>query len=133
MNGQVSTQRSSGFPRSFHVLVKPVGSRCNLDCTYCYYLHKDDLPAHGAPGRISDELLEKFVRQYIAGQEIHEVVFNWHGGEPALAGLDFYRKVVELQQKYAGTIHVRNDSRPTACCWTRRGASSSGTTGSTWG
>jgi len=109
MNGQATTERSSGFPRSFHVLVKPVGSRCTLDCTYCYYLHKDDLPAHRAPSRISDELLEKFVRQYIGGQEIDEVVFNWHGGEPSLAGLDFYRKVVELQQKYADAIRVRND------------------------
>jgi uncharacterized protein len=58
---------------------------------------------------MADELLEEFIRQYIAGQEVGEVVFNWHGGEPALLGLDFFRRVVELQQKYAGRTRVAND------------------------
>ena len=109
MTGQASTQPSSGFPRSFHVVAKPVGSLCNLDCTYCYYLHKDDLTPQRPSGRMADELLEEFIRQYIAGQEVEEVVFNWHGGEPALLGLDFFRRVVELQRKYAGTMRVGND------------------------
>ena len=104
MNHQTFPQRSP-FPRSFHVVAKPAGSRCNLDCTYCYYLHKGGLQ----PGRIADDLLEEFIRQYTAGQEIDEVVFNWHGGEPALLGLDFYHNIIKLQRKYAGTIHVRND------------------------
>ena len=104
-----SPQGTRVFPRSFHVVAKPVGSLCNLDCTYCYYLHKDDLLPDRPAGRIADDLLEEFIRQYIAGQEVDEVVFNWHGGEPALLGLDFYRKVVERQQKYAGTIRVGND------------------------
>lgn len=109
MTGQAHTQRLSGSPRSFHVVTKPVGSLCNLDCTYCYYLHKEDVLPDRTSGRIPDDLLEEFIRQYIAGQEIDEVVFNWHGGEPALLGLDFYRKVIELQQKHAGTMRVRND------------------------
>ncbi len=60
-------------------------------------------------GRISDELLEEFIRQYIAGQEVDRVVFNWHGGEPALLGLDFFRKAIDIQRKYAGAMRVDND------------------------
>jgi uncharacterized protein len=90
-------------------VAKPVGSRCNLDCTYCYYLHKEDLLPDRTPGRIADGLLEEFVRQYIAGQEVDEVNFNWHGGEPALLGLDFYRRVVQLQQKHAATKRIKNE------------------------
>lgn len=95
--------------RSFHVVAKPLGSQCNLECMYCYYLHKDDLLSNAPTGRISDEVLEEFIRQYITGQDVDRIVFNWHGGEPALLGVDFYRKVVELQKKYAGTKHVEND------------------------
>jgi uncharacterized protein len=101
--------QSSRFPRSFHVVAKPVGSLCNLDCTYCYYLHKEDLLSDRTAGRIADDLLEEFIRQYIAGQEIEEVVFNWHGGEPVLVGLDFSRRVIELEQEYAGKMSIRND------------------------
>ena len=92
------------YPRSFHVVAKPIGSACNLDCAYCYYHYKDT-----RGGRISDELLEEFIRQYIAGQEDDPVVFNWHGGEPALLGLDFFRRVVELEEKYADGHVVEND------------------------
>lgn len=105
MNDQPSPQQSGPFLRSFHVVAKPVGSLCNLDCTYCYYLHKENL----LPDPTANRLLEEFIRQYIDGQEIDEVVFNWHGGEPALLGLDFYRRVIELQQRYAGTKRIRND------------------------
>jgi len=85
MNTQPPSSEPTSFPRSFHVLAKPVGSQCNLQCTYCYYLHKEDLLPHPAAGRMDEGLLEEFIRQYVAGQEIDEVVFNWHGGEPALA------------------------------------------------
>ena len=98
----MSDQRK--YPRSFHVVVKPIGSRCNLDCAYCYYRYKKT-----DGNRISGDLLEKFIRQYISGQEDDPVVFNWHGGEPALAGLDFFRKVVELERKYAEGHRIRND------------------------
>lgn len=108
-DSQTHAPATSPFPRSFHVLAKPVGSQCNLQCTYCYYLHKEDLLPGRTAGRMDEALLEEFIRQYVAGQEIDEVVFNWHGGEPALAGLDFYRRVVELQARYAGAKRVRND------------------------
>jgi uncharacterized protein len=109
MSDAASSPQTSRPPRSFHVLVKPLGSRCNLDCTYCYYLHKEDLLANSTEGRISDSLLEKFIRQYIAGQEVDFVTFNWHGGEPMLLGLDFYRKVIEVQRRYAGSKRIEND------------------------
>ena len=87
--------------RRFHAMVKPGGSTCNLDCDYCFYLSKETLPGGPGTGRMSDEVLEQFIRQYIAGVTGPEVVFSWQGGEPTLLGLDFYRKVVRLQKKYA--------------------------------
>ena len=89
-------------------MAKPAGL-CNLDCTYCYYLHKQDLLPKTPASRLSDELLEEFIRQCIAGQDVDSVVFTWHGGEPTLLGQDFYRKAVELQQKYAKGKEIRND------------------------
>ena len=90
-------------------MIKAPGSACNLDCGYCYYLHKEDSIPDLATGRMSEELLEEFTRQYIAGQDVDTILFNWHGGEPALLGLDFYRKAVQLQQKYAGGKRIEND------------------------
>ena len=96
--------------RRFHVMVKPGGSTCNLDCTYCFYLSKETLPKGPAPGRMSDETLEKFIQQYIAGVTGPEVVFSWQGGEPTLMGLDFFRKVVALEKKYAKPFQrIEND------------------------
>lgn len=92
---------ASGGMGGFHVMAKPVGSACNLDCTYCYYLSKAHLPGGPASGRMDDETLERFIRQYIESCTTREVVFSWQGGEPALAALDFYRKVIGLQKKYA--------------------------------
>jgi uncharacterized protein len=92
---------SQGASRRFHVMVKPGGSTCNLDCDYCFYLAKDTLPGGPGVGRMSDDLLERFIRQYIDGVTGPQVVFSWQGGEPTLLGLDFYRKVVALQRKYA--------------------------------
>ena len=88
-------------PRRFHVMIKPGGSACNLDCTYCFYLSKATLPDGPGPGRMSDETLEALIRQYIQGVTGPEVVFSWQGGEPTLLGLDFFRRVVELEKKYA--------------------------------
>ena len=86
-------------PRAFHVMVKPRGSICNLDCQYCFYLKKESLYP-GAQFRMSDELLENYTRQYIEAQQSPEVTFAWQGGEPTLMGLDFFRKAVELQARY---------------------------------
>ena len=84
----------------FHAMVKPGGADCNLNCTYCYYLHKNALFGQPARPRMSDEILEKHIREYIAAQTGDEVVFSWQGGEPTLLGLDFFCRVVELQRHY---------------------------------
>lgn len=85
----------------FHVMTKPIGALCNLDCEYCYYLDKKELYSDKQDFRMSEETLEKFIKQYIEAQPDPEVVFSWQGGEPTLRGLDFYRKAVELQSKHA--------------------------------
>jgi uncharacterized protein len=85
----------------FHVMAKPSGSTCNLDCKYCFYLSKERLPDGPGSGPMNDEILELFVRQYIDGVGGPEVVFSWQGGEPTLRGLNFFRRVVALQKKYA--------------------------------
>lgn len=84
----------------FHVMAKPAGSTCNLDCKYCFYLSKETLPNGPGTGQMSDETLELFIRQYVGGVTGPEVVFSWQGGEPTLRGLDFFRRVVALQKKY---------------------------------
>ena len=86
--------------RRFHVMAKPVGALCNLNCAYCYYLSKERLGDGIGNGRMSDEVLDAFVRDYIDGQDSPTVQFAWQGGEPTLLGLDFYRKVVALQAKH---------------------------------
>jgi uncharacterized protein len=96
--------------RRFHVMAKPAGSTCNLDCNYCFYLSKETLPGGPGAGRMSDETLERFIQQYIAGVTGSEVVFSWQGGEPTLMGLDFFRKVVALEKKYARPFQsIQND------------------------
>ena len=85
--------------KPFVVMAKPVGSRCNMRCAYCYYLEKGQFSAHAKQSRMSFTLLEKLIRQTIEASD-GTVSFTWHGGEPTLAGLDFYRKVVELEKKY---------------------------------
>jgi len=84
----------------FHVMVKPRGPICNLDCAYCYYLHKENLYPAGEDFHISDACLETFIRDYIASQPGPEVVLSWQGGEPTLIGLDFFKRSIELQRKY---------------------------------
>jgi len=87
--------------RRFHAMAKPAGSACNLDCRYCFYLSKQHLPGGPGGGHMRDDVLEDFVRGYIEGVTGDEVVFSWQGGEPTLMGLDFFRKVVALQRRYA--------------------------------
>lgn len=84
----------------FHTMVKPSGAQCNLDCTYCFYLHKEDLLHQSKSPRMRDSVLEAHIKQYISAQTGDEVVFTWQGGEPTLMGLDFFRRVVEIQKKY---------------------------------
>jgi uncharacterized protein len=87
--------------RRFHAMAKPAGATCNLDCTYCYYLSKHDLPGGPGPGAMDDEVLERYIAGYIASVTADEVVFTWQGGEPTLRGLGFFEKVVALERKHA--------------------------------
>lgn len=94
------TERQSPRARRFHVMAKPCGAACNLDCTYCYYLHKETLLPH-PPGRMREATLERFIRQYIEANDAESVVFSWQGGEPTLLGIDFFETALRLQKKYA--------------------------------
>lgn len=101
---------TSGVERRFHTTAKPMGATCNLACTYCYYLAKDKLLGREGPRQIPEELLERFIVEYVAAQDAEEVVFTWHGGEPTLAGLPFFRRVIELQRKHTPPgRHLVND------------------------
>lgn len=86
--------------RSFQVFVKPVGPVCNLHCQYCYYLEKKELYENSHLFRMSGDLLEEYVRQQIEATTGETLFFSWHGGEPLLAGIDFYRQAVALQKRY---------------------------------
>lgn len=88
-------------PLAFHIMVKPRGAICNLDCSYCFYLRKEQLFDGSRGFRMPDDVLESFTRQYIEAQCVPQVTFAWQGGEPTLMGLDFFRRAVELQKKYA--------------------------------
>jgi len=92
----------------FHLMTKPVGSLCNLNCTYCYYLEKAHLYPDTANFRMRPEVLEAYVRDYIAAQPGNTVSFAWQGGEPTLLGVDFFRDVVALQQRHAGGKTIEN-------------------------
>ncbi len=94
-------------PTAFTTMIKPVGSLCNLDCEYCYYLGKADLYGGHQP-KMSDELLERYISQYIEAVQVPTVTFCWHGGEPLLAGIDFYEKAVALQNRYKGNKQIEN-------------------------
>lgn len=84
---------------AYQLMIKPVGPSCNLNCTYCYYLPKQKMFKEGV-SRMSDETLEELTRQYIGSQDGKVITFNWQGGEPTLAGLEFFRRAMELQNKY---------------------------------
>ncbi|WP_167332223.1 radical SAM protein [Aeromonas taiwanensis] len=85
----------------FHAMVKPGGARCNIDCDYCFYLHKTELLEHSQHSQMSESTLEQHIRQYIEAQTGNEVVFSWQGGEPTLMGLPFFERIVALQARYA--------------------------------
>src|SRR5437764_6620456 len=97
------TMTAAAQGRGFHVLTKPIGPICNLDCKYCFYLEKEKLYPAEHNWRMSDAVLDAYVRQYIEAQppDAPEIGFAWQGGEPTLLGVDFFRKVVELQRRYS--------------------------------
>ena len=96
------------FAKPLYVMLKPAGAHCNLACKYCYYLEKNKLYPTAQRHLMSDEMLEQFTREYIEAQTMNQVLFTWHGGEPLLRSIDFYRKALSLQQKYAGGRRIAN-------------------------
>lgn len=89
-------------------MTKPIGPLCNLDCKYCFYLEKEGLFPASEKFRMSDEVLEIYIRQYIENQSADQISFAWQGGEPTLLGVDFFHKVVALQRKYSGDKKISN-------------------------
>lgn len=98
--------------RSFSVMVKTAGPVCNLDCDYCYYLEKDALypwkKFNLSSFRMNEEVLEKLIRDYIASQPQQKIEFVWHGGEPTLLGIEYFRKAIAFQKKYADGKEIFN-------------------------
>lgn len=94
------------FEAVMYLMAKPVGAKCNLRCSYCYYLEKD--AGAEVRTRMSDSTLEEFVRQYIGAQTTPEVVFTWHGGEATMAPISFYEKAMDLQRRYADGRRIVN-------------------------
>jgi len=92
----------------FAIIAKPFGPICNLDCRYCFYLEKKRLFRDTSRFQMTPEILETFIRQYIESQDVPEVHFSWQGGEPTLLGVDFFQRVVALQDRYANGKKVTN-------------------------
>ena len=104
----VSATLPAKAPPYFHVLAKPTGSACNLACKYCFFLAKEEFYP-GSRFRMSDELLETYIRQYIEAQRDGQVTIAWQGGEPTLMGLDFYRRAAVYAARYAQPgMHVEH-------------------------
>lgn len=101
-------QTFAPFAKPLYVMTKPVGAVCNLACDYCYYLEKLNLYKDSSKYVMSDELLERFIREYINSQTMPQVLFTWHGGETLMRPLSFYKRVVELQRQYANGRTIDN-------------------------
>ncbi len=101
-------QKASGSCQGLHLLAKPAGPACNLDCEYCFYLEKKALFGAGEKFRMSDAVLGAYITKYITSQPTPVVEFVWQGGEPTLLGLDFFKKVVQLQKPFAGRKTITN-------------------------
>ena len=93
-------------PLRFNMMFKPVGSSCNLNCTYCYYLDKESCCV--GEDAMSMKLLEKIIKEYIEINDNEQIVFDWHGGEPLILGLDYLKKIVEIQRRYRGNKNIYN-------------------------
>ena len=104
MNDNIATP----FAKPLYVMLKPAGAHCNLACKYCYYLEKNNLYQNSHRHLMSDEMLEQFTREYIEAQTMPQVLFTWHGGEPLMRSIDFYRKALALQNKYAHGKQIDN-------------------------
>jgi uncharacterized protein len=94
--------------QGIHVVAKPIGPACNLNCDYCFYLEKQALFGEGENYRMNDTVLSAFITKYIASQPTPEVEFVWQGGEPTLLGIDFFKRVIELQKPFAAQKTITN-------------------------
>ena len=104
MNDNIATP----FAKPLYVMLKPAGAHCNLACKYCYYLEKNNLYQNSHRHLMSDDMLEQFTRKYIEAQTMPQVLFTWHGGEPLMRSIDFYKKALALQKKYAHGKQIDN-------------------------
>ena len=104
MNDNIATP----FAKPLYVMLKPAGAHCNLACKYCYYLEKNNLYQTSHRHLMTDEMLEQFTREYIEAQTMPQVLFTWHGGEPLMRSIDFYKKALALQKKYAHGKQIDN-------------------------
>lgn len=96
------------FARPMYIMLKPAGALCNLRCKYCYYLEKNELYKRQGNHVITDELLEKFVKEYIEAQTTPNILFTWHGGETLMRPISFYRRALELQRIYSHGRQIDN-------------------------
>jgi len=104
----MSTFVFNPFSMPTYVMAKPIGSTCNLNCAYCYYLEKEKLYENRKSFEMSDEVLEKYIQGYIEVQPVPEALFTWHGGETLLRNIDFYKKVIRYQQRYGRGRRIDN-------------------------
>ncbi len=98
----------SPFAKPLYVMLKPVGAACNLRCKYCYYLEKKELYADEKQHLMTEDLLERFIQQYLQSQTMPQVLFTWHGGEPLMRNINFYKKAIELQKRYKRHLMIGN-------------------------
>jgi uncharacterized protein len=108
MNEGLNSRPAVSTPQGLHIVAKPIGPVCNIDCEYCFYLEKKSLYGEDENYRMSDEVLLNFIKSYIVAQPTPVVEFVWQGGEPTLMGLGFFRRVVELQRFFAGGKTIAN-------------------------
>lgn len=100
MNAITTYLHNGKASKRMHVMTKPIGAACNIDCTYCYYLSKQDLLEYkeGCSPKMSYEDLESYISQYIEQQNTPEIIFSWQGGEPTMLGLPYFEEIVRLQK-----------------------------------
>ena len=99
---------NKGAGQGIHVVVKPIGPVCNLNCEYCFYIEKQALFGEGEHYRMSDDVLRAFITNYIVSQPTPVVEFVWQGGEPTLLGMDFFKKVIEIQKPFLQSKTISN-------------------------
>jgi uncharacterized protein len=104
----MSTIQFNPLKYPVYVMAKPIGAACNLRCDYCYYLEKDQLNPSGSSHKMSDATLQAFTEQYIYAQPSQQALFTWHGGEPLLLGIDYYKKALRFQQQFKRNRQIDN-------------------------